>query len=463
MQISILARVTLIACATVSILAGCSSGGSVPWGLAQNVAGALAQNDVVYRFKGMPDAAMSYAGLLAGTNGEFYGVSNGGGVVGPSGIYDAGTVFEVSASGTESVLYTFQGGTDGLGSEAGLIAGKGGVLYGDTDYGGGATFCSLSGITYGCGTVFELTPSGSGYKHRVLYAFQGGNDGALPLSNLVIDKSGALYGTTSFGGGSTTCGGVPSAPGGCGTVFKLTPSGSNYTETVLHSFQGGSDGALPADTLIADASSALYGTTQYGGGTTACTSPSGTTGCGTVFKLTPLGTGYSESILYSFKGGINDGSRPRSALLRRRSTGKLYGSTLNGGGSGSACGGSGCGTVFEVTTSGKERVLHSFGVASGDGLLPYDQNGLYADKNGDLYGTTSAGGTAKCACGTVFKLTSSAHNYTETVLYSFNGARRNDGSLPRGSLAVDAAGTLYGTTYLGGTRKNYGIVFKVSP
>ncbi len=139
--------------------------------------------------------------MLAGTNGEFYGTTNNGGAA-PSG--GDGAVFKVSATGTESIIYSFQYGTDGAGSEAGVIAGKGGVLYGVTDYGGGATFCS-----FGCGTVFELTPSGSGYSETVLYRFQGGNDGALPIGGLLLGTTGALYGTTAFGGGATACTGVP--------------------------------------------------------------------------------------------------------------------------------------------------------------------------------------------------------------------------------------------------------------
>jgi uncharacterized repeat protein (TIGR03803 family) len=415
----------------------------------------LLLKDVVYTFQGSPDGANPYGGLLAGKNGEFYGVTDSGGT-GPSG--GEGAVFEVSPSGIESVLYSFQGGTDGAGSEVGLIAGKGGVLYGVTDAGGGATFC-----TFGCGTVFELTPSGSGYTERVLYAFQGGTDGAYPIGNLLLDKSGALYGTTDFGGGSTTCT-TGSGLDGCGTAFKLTPSGSGYTETILHSFQGGNDGALPADTLIADRG-ALYGTTQYGGGSSACTAGSGRDGCGTVFKLTPSGSGYTESVVYSFKGGTSDGIRPRSTLLAVRSFispgTMLIGTTLNGGASGSGCGGTGCGTVFALSMHGNERVLHSFGVVSGDGDLPFNQDGpLYTDTNGALYGTTEAGGTARAGCGTVFKLTRSG---TERILYSFKGARGSDGCLPRGSLTADAAGTLYGTTAVGGTHKQPGIVFKVSP
>jgi uncharacterized repeat protein (TIGR03803 family) len=394
MRISILARHALGTCAAAAMLAGCSSGGSSPLGSSgpsQSAPGGgappLAREHVVYTFQGGADGVSPYGALLV-QNGDFYGTTAQGGS-GPSGVN--GTVFEVSASGTKSTLYNFQGGSDASFPEAGLIAGNGGVLYGDTVGGGGGTLCGSGG----CGAVYELTPSGSGYTERVIYAFQGGNDGSNPIGNLLMDKSGALYGTTDHGGGSTTACTTGSGVTGCGTVFKLTPSGTGYTETILHSFQAGSDGALPADALIADAGGALYGTTQYGGGTTGCTSASGTTGCGTVFKLTPSGSGYTETVLFSFKGGTNDGSRPRSALLAVKSNGvlpriMLVGTTVNGGGSG--CNGAGCGTVFAVSTSGIERVLHSFSDVSGDGRLPFDENGLHADNNGALYGATELGG-----------------------------------------------------------------------
>jgi hypothetical protein len=449
-------RYAWVACALVLILTACSGATPSfnPTGSSRSTVHTLGHSDVVYIFKGGRDGGVPYANLLAGSNGEFYGTTNrgGGAAFCTAG---CGTVFGVSPTGTEKVLYRFQGGNDGLGAEAGLSAGNGGVLFGTTDYGGGATFCDL-----GCGTVFELTPSGSRYTERIVYAFQGAADGAIPSGNLLIDKNGALYGTTDLGGGSTKCVGVPSAPGGCGTVFKLTPSGSKYTETILHRFQAGREGALPADGLIADTSGALYGTTQYGGGATGCTSASGTSGCGTVFKLTPSHSGYIESVLYSFRGGTSDGSQPRSALSRGNgSTKQLYGTTVNGGGSG--CGGLGCGTVFEVGTSGGERVLYSFGAVSGDGVQPRDQNGLYADSNGAFYGTTPIGDSAKTRCGTVFRLTPAGSGYTESILYSFQGARRGDGCRPYASL-TESAGTLYGTASEGGLRRNDGIVFQLS-
>jgi uncharacterized repeat protein (TIGR03803 family) len=389
--------------------------------------------------------------LLSGKDSELYGTTYAGGTTG------AGTVFKVSPSGTESVVYTFQGGNDGESPQAGLVEGKNGDLYGDTDFGGSTSLCN----GHGCGTVYELTPKGSGYAERVLYAFQRGSDGGGPVASLLIDKKGALYGTTVHGGGGTAC--TPSIIG-CGTVFKLTPAGSGYTETILYSFQGGSDGAIPTDALIADSKGALYGTTSYGGGG-ACSSGSLASGCGTAFKLTPSGSGYAETLLYSFKGGSDDGAAPRAALHAGKN-GVLYGTTQQGG----AKNGAGKGTVFELTPSGSgytERVLYSFKGGT-DGADPDDGPGLYADANGALYSTTAAGGGAsacKAGCGTVFKLTPTGSNYAETVIYSFQD-RGGDGATPYGSVIADRTGALYGTTFSGANRKcakGCGVVFRVSP
>jgi uncharacterized repeat protein (TIGR03803 family) len=450
MRIAISARYALAVCAALSILAGCGGGATpvAPSAPSQSTSGAPPSShyQVLYAFQGGTDGFEPFAGLLF-ENGQLYGTTFNGGT-GPSG--GDGTVFKMSTSGTKTTLYSFQGGPDGLGPEAGLTAGSGGVLYGDTVYGGGGTGCSS-----GCGVVYELLPSGSGYAENVLHAFQGGSDGAAPIGNLLADQSGALYGTTLDGGGAAACNSVYDGIG-CGTVFKLTPSSSGYTESVLYSFQAGNDGIGPAGTLIEDASGALYGTTEYGGAASACSSPSGNAGCGTVFKLTPSGSGYTESILYAFQGGT-DGSLPRSGLLAR-STGALFGATQHGGANGG-------GTVYELTPSASgysERILFSFNGA--DGVGPSDLNGLYADSHGNLYGTALAGGK-KCSCGTVFKLAPSGSGYAETTLYKFRGTRAHDGTDPRGSLTADSSGMLYGTTFTGGLRKGhgYGIVFKISP
>jgi uncharacterized repeat protein (TIGR03803 family) len=323
------------------------------------------------------------------------------------------------------VLYSFKGGSsDGESPAAGLIN-INGTFYGTTWFAGSGS-CSYSG-RYGCGTVFSVTSSGT---ETMLYSFKGGGsgDGAYPIAGL-LNVKGMLYGTTYNGGACA------SVSGGCGTVFSITPSG---TETVLHTFKGRSgDGAYPYAGLI-NVRGTFYGTTSEGG---TCSSFVG--GCGTVFSLTPSGT---ETVLYSFKGsGSGDGNLPTMSLVDVKGT--LYGTTYEGGAN---CGSSGgCGTVFSITPSGAETVLHSFG-RSGDGANPYAGLGLLNVK-GTLYGTTIFGGAN--GDGTVFAITKSG---TETVFHSFAGGS-GDGAGPRAGL-ISIKGKLYGTTYDGGANGD-GTVF----
>jgi uncharacterized repeat protein (TIGR03803 family) len=348
---------------------------------------------------------------------------------------------ESATTGTarESVLYSFRGGAaDGSVPQAGLVADGTGTLYGTTGDGGASSACGSAG----CGTVFALTPSGSGYAERVLYSFQGGSDGAHPYGGLTVDGSGALYGTTAFGG-SASCN------VGCGTVFKLAPSAMGYRESVVYSFQGGNDGANPYyEALIADRAGALYGTTTFGGNGSKCDGAS-FSGCGTVFKLTPSATGYTERVLYAFQGG-RDGAASVAGLIGDEA-GALYGTTNRGGSD--RCGGRGCGTVFKLTPSGteyRERILHSFR-GRRDGGQPYA--GLIVDASGALYGTTAFGGFH--FPGDVFKLTPSGNGYNERILWQF-GPGHVTGS-PTAGLTVDAKGSLYGTAGSG-----FGSVFKLA-
>jgi len=263
---------------------------------------------------------------------------------------------------------------------------------------------------------------------RPLYTFTGGADGGSPVGGLIRDTNGNLYGTTC-------CDGTY----GVGTVFMLDNSGR---ETVLYSFTGGADGNQPYASLIRDAEGNLYGTTYWGGTTTAC---NGGTGCGVVFKLDTSG---NETVLHAFTGNGGDGANPYDGLVQD-AKGNLYGTTVSGGLS-SACSG-GCGVVFAVNTAGKERVLHSFGGGT-DGVAPYA--GLVLDAKGNLYGTTQYGGNS--GAGTVFMLDQTRK---ERVLYSFSGG--TDGRLPLlGYLVRDAYGNLYGTTQFGGTY-GAGTVFKL--
>lgn len=207
-------------------------------------------------------------------------------------------------------------------------------------------------------------------KFRVLYSFAGGTDGAYPQANVLRDNAGNLYGTASYGGANND-----------GIVFRLAPAGA---ETVLYSFSG-ADGANPTDSLISDKMGNLYGTTDNGGSNNS----------GTVFKLAPDG---SETVLYSFKGG-SDGDSPYAGLLLRK--GIFYGTTQNGGAARN-------GVVFALAADGTESVLHAFS-GGNDGAMPL--GGLVADKSGNLYGTTYAGGAD--GVGIVYKITPDG---TETVL-----------------------------------------------
>jgi uncharacterized repeat protein (TIGR03803 family) len=341
---------------------------------------------VLYSFQGGADGSSPYAGLLADAAGNLYGTTEYGGTCSAGG-NGCGTVFKLTPNGSggysETVLHTFQSGSDGALPLAGLIRDASGALYGTTIFGG-----SGSG-----GVVFKLAPNGSRYVERVLYAFRGRHDGEYPGAGLLADASGALYGTTSAGGGSSSC------PTGCGTVFRLTPSGRRYAESVLYAFQGKDDGAQPEAAVIADASGSLYGTAYQGYGAFAW---------GTVFKLTPQKKGFAESSIYTFHGGT-DGAFPAGSLLAAAG-GAFYGTTRMGGST--TCGGSvpGCGTVFKLTPRAgggyAENVLHAFAGGT-DGSYP--PAALIVGANGALLGTTFQGGdTAGCGdnpgCGSVFRL-----------------------------------------------------------
>ena len=312
-------------------------------------------------------------------------------------------------------LYTFTGGVDGGQPIGGLIRDAEGNLYGTTCCGG----------AYGAGTVFMLDKSGS---EKVLYSFTGGADGDQPYASLIRDAKGNFYGTTYWGGVSTECNGEVR----CGVVFKLDTSGN---ETVLHAFTGtDGDGANPYDGLVRDGKGNLYGTTEFGGGSSACSG-----GCGVVFGVNTAG---KEAVLHRFSGGT-DGAGPLEGLVRD-GAGNLYGTTQWGGNLGP-------GTVFKLDKTGKETVLYSFtgGTDGGQPLLGY----LVRDAKGNLYGTTTFGGTY--GQGTVFKV-DSAHS--ETVIHSFSGGA--DGSYPYAGLVLDEEGNLYGTTNQGGA-SGYGTVFQV--
>jgi uncharacterized repeat protein (TIGR03803 family) len=277
--------------------------------------------------------------------------------------------------------------------DAGLVMDATGALYGTTINGGAyhqAGVCASSGNT-GCGTVFKLTPSGTGYHESVVWSFGNNKDGFNPYGDLLIDSSGAIYGTTVNGGAY-----------GYGTVFQLTQSRSKYAEQILWSLGSGQDAKNPLGGLLMGANGALFGTTVYGGtGATA-----GCTGCGTVFEVMPKGSKATERVLYSFCSSSYRGK-----------------------------------TLPEIFCS--------------DGGEPYGT--LLSDQSGTLYGTTSYGGAHDY--GTVFKLTPAGSSYTESLLWSFNSI--TNGQTPVAGLTTQG-GAFYGTTQLGG-KHGYGTVFSVTP
>lgn len=309
---------------------------------------AAGNETVLYSFTGKADGEFPNALFQSGQ--YFYGTTSFGGA------HRRGTVFRVDTFGKETVLYAFTGGADGLWPVAGVIRDAEGNLYGTTLFGP---------HTQNKGTVFKLDFTG---KQTVLYTFTVAADGKYPESSLIQDAAGNIYGTT-YRGGDLTC-----DASGCGTVFRVDPTGR---ETVVYSFAGGADGKLPQSGLIRDAAGNFYGTTTMGGAFNA----------GTVYQLDGSG---KETVLYTFTGGA-DGNDPNGVLLQD-AAGNLYGTTVLGGAFGN-------GTVFKLDKTGNETVLHSF-IGATDGANPF--GGLVQDENGNLFGTADRGGPFNN--GTVFKL-----------------------------------------------------------
>ena len=365
------------------------------------------------------DGAQPYAGLIFDNQGNLYGTTTFGGT------QQYGTVFELAPNAggtwTETVIHRFNG-NDGGEPYAPVVFDHRGNLYGTT-----------TGTANNNGTVFKLTSGSDGmWTESVLHDFTGGNDGSRPVAGVVLDNSGRIYGTTSYGG-----------TGSGGVVFSLgQASVLSWHELVLHAFPYGSyqDGYNPLD-LTLDGNGNIYGTTLEGGSIDA----------GTVFKLTPNqgGSGWTETVLSSFTGDY--GVQPNAGVVFGPD-GSLYGTATEGGSVGR-------GTVFKLTPNpdGSWTPSQVYGFSGSDGAYPYGP--VVFDAQGNIYGTTGAGGPS--GNGTVFKLTpSSGGQWTQAILYSFSGGV--DGAYPHGNLVLDSAGNLYGTTSNGGTAEE-GVVFEITP
>ena len=376
----------------------------------------------------------------------------------------------ISASAAENTLYAFDewlspGNVNGSYPLGTLLRDGSGALYGSTWYGG----------TSGNGVIFKLTPPPNGqdgWSLTVLHSFQGFADGSTPNPVLAMDSTGALYGTTQYGGSFADQ----------GVVFKLTPPAPGTTTwqySVLHAFNFSSvfnspDGAHPNGGLILGTDGALYGTTNLGGVTT---DPSGI-GFGTVFRLVPLDaerTNWQETVLYCFQSML-DGKNPIFALTQD-AAGALYGTTLYGGDGPCLDVMStliGCGTVFRLSppaygqTVWTKTTLYSF-TGGTDGNMP--EGRLTLDTAGQVYGTTTQGGFGACqdgmgfliGCGTVYQLTPTANDcWAKSIVHSFSS---DDGSYPQGGVIMDGTGTLFGTASAGGSNQylRYGVVYQLAP
>lgn len=378
---------------------------------------------VIHGFTGS-DGSMPTVGLISDAAGNFYGTTQAG------GNHGAGTVFKLTHQGSGWILkplYTFTGGSDGDAPSGRVVFGPDGSLYGTAQNGG----------LYQFGVVFKLQPPITTcrtvlcpWTETVLYSFTGMTDGGFPAGDLAFDQAGTLYGTADGGGN-----GMGGCYNGCGVVYELTPSHGSWNYNLLYSFNGSSDGGEPASGVVLDASGNLYGTTIIGGGSDL----------GTVFELTYNGSGWTESVVHSFQGG-GDGKYPYAGLVLDPS-GNLFGVTEGGGVHGP-------GIIFELQPGNggwNYNVLYSIGLYGGQPLAT-----LTRDNAGNLYGTLYSGGTY--GRGAVFELQYLAGSWNYITLHDLSDS---DGGAPSGSLIFDARGNLYSTSSYDGP-DGHGSVWEIT-
>jgi uncharacterized repeat protein (TIGR03803 family) len=376
---------------------------------------------ILHNFTGGIDGAIPPSGLAMDHFGNLYGTT-------AAGAEGNGTVFQLKRTSGGYIfnpLYSFRGGSDGVEPLATVTLAPDGSLYGTTFMGGGSA---------NNGTVFNLTPPATicgnalcPWTETVIYRFQGGSDGSGPnYGSLIFDPAGALYGATIVGGTD-----------GQGTVYKLAPSGNQWTESVIYTFTGGADGAQPFAGIVFDHTGNLFSTAQAGG----------RYGFGTVYELTLSGSQWVEQTLYPFQGG-NDGGNPVSAPLVDAND-SLIGTTCY---SGSQQGG----TAYELSPMGNNW---SFTLLQSFSFLSCAWPSLTKDNAGNLYGVTVRGGSNGCGCGNIYELSPViGGGYSYTDLHDFNGS---DGQNPYGQVVIDSAGNLYGTASMGGL--GYGVVWQFHP
>ena len=405
---------------------------------------------VIYSFPGLTEFDAASGTLITDSAGNLYGTTYFGGTIGYGAVIELLRPVSPNTKWTMATLYSFTTFEDGLNPQGGIIFDKAGNMYGTTTQGG---------VTSNGGTVFELSPpatEGGKWTESVLYKFQGGSsDGATPRAGLVFDSSGNLYGTTASGGIQSSRG-APRA----GIVFQLTPPatpGGEWTETVIHFFKRVLEGGMPVSTPVLDAKGNLYGTTSYGG----------ENGGGAAWRLTPpSGLGAWTYRQLCALPGQQYVDQPTSSLTLR-SNGALYGTDSSGGQYGLGM----VYQLLPPSVAGgawTENILHSFAGGINDGALP--KAGVIFDAAGNLYSTTSLGGSGlpqvdcslSSGCGTVFKLTppsTAGGSWTETILHGFPSTE-NDGFAVLGGVVLGKNGVLFGVTAFGGA--GAGAVFGVA-
>src|SRR5450759_925897 len=362
--------------------------------------GQVHPKETVHSFLPAPYGTSPSAALIQASDGNLYGTTDN------AGDSPFGTVFSIAnpmTAPTPRTIYHFTGAPDGSGPEAAVVQASDGNLYGTT-YAGG---------TFDRGTIFTISNPTTSPVGSVLFSFSGGRDGSNPKAPLIESADGSLYGTASTGGDY-----------GAGVVFRISNLAGTPTFSLVYSFAGGADGAGPWAALIEFPDGTLYGTTNGGG----------SSGTGTVFKISNPATLPAESVIYSFAGGV-DGANPHAAMIRA-TDGNLYG-TASGGGAAYD------GAVFEIAnpdSTPTEGVIHSFGGVGNDGIRP--EGALLQASDGAFYGTTYSGGSI--SGGTVYKISDPTTLPSESVIFNFCCAAGNN---PQSALIQALDGNLYGTAY----------------
>ena len=406
---------------------------------------ALAQTyTVIHNFSGGADGSAPQAGLSRDVSGNFYGTASNGGVVNENCPQGCGVTFKLTHRGSGWILtplYEFNGPmSDGAFPLAAPAIGSNGTLYGTTYQ--GASACQPGG----CGTIYNLHPPATicgtvscKWSESILFDLRGLNGSQPSYGTPVFDSQGNLYGTTQQGGPGSSS----------GTVYEISPAGGGWSLNGIYSFAA-QTGHIPMSGVTFDSAGNLYGTAAYGG------SQNCGNGCGTVYKLSRSGAGWTATTIYSFQGG-SDGLRPWGGVIVDQA-GNVFGTTSDDAVNHE-------GTVFELTPSGSGytfHLLHSFSEDAPFDTFPGPHGNLVMDAAGNLYGTTYEGGAQ--GGGNVFKLTKTDNGYNYASLYDFSGLGA-DGGRPMGTLVIDSNGMLYGTTQIGGSgscQQGCGVIFQLA-